>query len=329
MNVQPVRLPEIANLLTGRNDGAMSREIREGLTAPRKFLPCKYFYDGRGSALFERICALPEYYQTRTELAILRRAAPAIMENLSEGNLIELGSGANRKVRMLLDAANGTRRKIRYVPIDVCEPMLQQAAADLLARYPELTIRGIVADFTRNLEGIDLAGAKLIVFFGSTIGNFSEEDCIALLRSVARSMQRTDRFLVGVDMIKSRDLMEAAYNDTRGVTAQFNKNILTVVNRALHANFDLTLFDHVAFYHERRECIEMHLCANRDLSVFVADLNLSITMKKGETIFTEICRKFSRERVERLADAAGLEIKRWFSDPREWFSLVEMMPASS
>jgi L-histidine N-alpha-methyltransferase len=329
MNVQPARLPEIANLLAGRKGASLSPEVREGLTTHQKFLPCKYFYDGRGSELFERICTLPEYYQTRTELSILRSAAAAIMGEMREGNLVELGSGANHKIRVLLDAANGTRRKIRYVPVDVCEPMLKRAAADLLARYPELAVFGIVADFTRDLDGIDVAGTKLIMFFGSTIGNFSEEDCIVFLRSVARSMTGSDRFLVGVDMVKDRGLMEAAYNDRQGITAQFNKNILNVINRELHADFDLSFFDHVAFYNDERECIEMHLKANRDVSATVADINLTVTMKKGETIFTEICRKFSRERLEQAASAAGLEIKRWFSDPREWFSLVEMTPADS
>ncbi len=320
---------EVANLLTGEKGAGMRAEVLEGLTAPQKYLPCKFFYDSRGSALFEQICDLPEYYQTRTELSILQASAPAIMENLPHGSLIELGSGANRKVSMLLDAANGTRPKIRYVPVDVCEPMLRQASADLLDRYPDLAVSGIVADFTRDIDAISLAGPKLITFFGSTIGNFSEEDCAQFLQNVAGLMGSSDHFLVGVDMIKKRNLIEAAYNDAQGITARFNKNILSVMNHSLGANFDLSAFDHVAFYNEERECVEIHLRANRDVSVTLADIDLRVTLNKGETIFTEICRKFSREKVEQAASEAGLEIKRWFSDPRGWFSLVEMARAAS
>jgi L-histidine N-alpha-methyltransferase len=317
---------DIINCMTGSDRNEMKQEVLNGLTAPQKYLPCKYFYDSRGSALFEQICLLPEYYQTRTELEILTYYAPAIMQGLSEGNLIELGSGANWKIRVLLDAANGSRPGIRYVPIDVCEQVLRTASTELLDLYPGLAVLGIVADFTKDMDLLLVEGAKLITFFGSTIGNFNEKESRVFLRNIAKLMGRGDRFLVGMDMIKSKDVLEAAYNDAEGVTAEFNKNILTVMNRELRATFDLSSFDHLAFYNGERECIEMHLRANRDVAATIADVDLHMTMERGETIFTEICRKFSTMKVKQMAAEAGLMITRWFSDPREWFSLVEMMP---
>jgi L-histidine N-alpha-methyltransferase len=317
---------ELINCAITTDRESMMQEIFDGLTAQQKYLPCKYFYDGYGSALFERICHLPEYYQTRTELSILRTAAPVIMKDLKQGNLIELGSGANWKIRTLLDAANGSRPNIRYVPVDVCEPALRQAAEDLTERYPELAVTGIVADFHRDMDRIMIDGDKLITFFGSTIGNFNEEEGRAFLENIAAAMTLRDRFLVGVDMIKPKEVLEAAYNDAQRTTAAFNRNILTVLNRELSAAFDPSLFDHVAFYNEKRECIEMHLRANREISADIGELDLHLSMKRGETIFTEICRKFSREKVEEMAAEAGLAITRWFTDEKGWFALVEMMP---
>jgi L-histidine N-alpha-methyltransferase len=248
------------------------------------------------------------------------------MKDLKQGNLIELGSGANWKIRTLLDAANGSRPNIRYVPVDVCEPALRQAAEDLTERYPELAVTGIVADFHRDMDRIMIDGDKLITFFGSTIGNFNEEEGRAFLENIAAAMTLRDRFLVGVDMIKPKEVLEAAYNDAQRTTAAFNRNILTVLNRELSAAFDPSLFDHVAFYNEKRECIEMHLRANREISADIGELDLHLSMKRGETIFTEICRKFSREKVEEMAAEAGLAITRWFTDEKGWFALVEMMP---
>jgi L-histidine N-alpha-methyltransferase len=317
---------EIINCGISADRESMIQEVFAGLTAPQKYLPCKYFYDSYGSALFERICHLPEYYQTRTELSILRTAAPAIMKNFKEGNLIELGSGANWKIRTLLDAATESGPNIRYVPVDVCEPALNQASVDLLDRYPDLIVTGIVADFHRDMDGIMVDGNNLITFFGSTIGNFNEAESKVFLNAIATAMKPRDRFLVGMDMIKPKKMLEAAYNDAQGVTAKFNKNILAVMNRELQSTFDLSFFDHVAFYNAERECIEMHLRANRNISVTIAGLDLRVTMKKGETIFTEICRKFSTATVKQMAAEAGFMITRWFSDPRGWFSLVEMMP---
>ncbi len=306
----------------------MKDEVGTGLRAEQKYLPSKYFYDSRGSALFERICELPEYYQTRTEMAILKKSARQIMRDMKQGNLIELGSGANWKIRHLLDAA-GTRSRIRYIPVDVSESALVAAVEELLCLYPELSISGIVADFEREISAICREGVSLITFFGSTIGNFTPGEADRFLASLAKVMSERDRLLLGVDLVKNRELLEAAYNDEQGITAEFNKNILAVVNRELQADFDLHSFDHVAFFDPRTESIEMHLRANEDMVVDVAGLDLKVRMHRGETIFTEVSRKFRSAAVEAMAAQAGLRIAGWYTDKKEWFALAEMVKKRS
>ncbi|MBZ0156213.1 MAG: L-histidine N(alpha)-methyltransferase [Alphaproteobacteria bacterium] len=312
----------------------LKEDARRGLTAPRKFLPSKYFYDDRGSRLFREICRLPEYYLTRTELLLLRRSARSIMGGMQAGDIIELGSGENRKIRMLLDAVHAScLPSLRYVPIDVSAGTLLGAARELLHAYPGLRVCGVVADFTRDLarhlERISFEDRMLLTFFGSTLGNFTEEESLSLLQNVARILQKGDLFLLGVDRVKRRDVLESAYNDRRGITSAFNKNILHVLNRELHAHFPVESFDHLAFYNEEEERVEMHLRAVRRLSVAIEDLEEVVEIEEGETILTEICRKFSREKVERMCSATGLSVLRWHSDAREWFSLVELAPCSA
>ncbi|MFA5354950.1 MAG: L-histidine N(alpha)-methyltransferase, partial [Thermodesulfovibrionales bacterium] len=293
----------------------------------QKSLPSKYFYDARGSELFDSICRLPEYYQTRTELAILRSSAVSIVEAMREGDIVELGSGANLKIRALLDASfRDCTSDICYVPVDVSESALLESSTELLDIYPGLRIRGIVADFTKHIEKIPSGRQRLFLFFGSTIGNFSDEERRCLLEGIAGLMEPEDRFLLGIDMIKPANLLERAYNDRQGITADFNRNVLQVLNRELKADFETSHFDHLAFYNEEKEQVEMHLRANRDISAEIRGLGLRVEMEEGETIHTEICRKFSMESAEAMAEEAGLRIERSFSDPRGWFSLVELAP---
>ncbi len=301
------------------------RDVLRGLTSVQKSVPSKYFYDPYGSQLFDAICGLPEYYQTRTELSILRNSAAHIVRNLREADIVELGSGSNVKIRTLLDACLGTyRTDICYVPVDVSESALVKSSVELIDSYPDLKIAGIVADFTEHIGQIPAGRQRLFLFFGSTIGNFAGEARIGLLKSVAGMMGPGDRFLLGIDMIKPAEALEMAYNDSRGVTAQFNKNILNVLNRELKADFAPSHFDHVAFYNAGKEQVEMHLRANRSISVEIDGLGMRVSMEKGETIHTEICGKFSRESAGAMAAEAGLRINRWFTDPRSWFSLVEL-----
>jgi len=300
-------------------------DVFRGLTSTKKFVPSKYFYDEAGSLLFEQICSLPEYYQTRTELSILRANAPDIMQGFNKGYLIELGSGANWKVCTLLDTVmHSPASDICYLPVDVSESALYTSSRDLMQRYPGLKVTGLIADFTRHIGWVPEDRSKLFLFLGSTIGNFDDEARSGLLKNVAGLMKRGDRFLVGIDMMKDAGILELAYNDSRGITAEFNRNILNVINRELAANFDTRYFDHQAFFDTSKEQIEMHLRANRNTSVWIEALGIRADLEEGDTIRTEICKKFSRESTEAMAHEAGLKIERWFSDPREWFSLIEL-----
>jgi L-histidine N-alpha-methyltransferase len=316
---------EILNHIRDKFQDEMGRDALRGLTFRQKSVPSKYFYDARGSRLFRKICSLPEYYQTRIELSILKRSAAHIVKDLRGADIVELGSGGNLKIRTLLDACCRTRHAdIRYVPVDVSESALVRSSAELLDLYPDLKIVGIVADFTKHLQKIPAGRERLFVFFGSTIGNFPGRERVGLLKSVAAMMRPGDRFLIGIDMIKPAEVLERAYNDSRGVTAEFNRNILNVLNRELNADFALSHFDHAAFYNAGKEQVEMHLRANRSVSVEIGMLGMHVSMERGETIHTEICGKFSRESAGAMAEEAGLRINRWFTDPQGWFSLMEL-----
>lgn len=307
------------------------KNVRQGLSRPQKAIPAKYFYDEKGSRLFERICRLPEYYPTRMEISILERCAPQIMAFFSgeRGDLVEIGCGSNAKVRRLLEAAGPEAlAHIRYVPMDISGDFLRHSAARLLRDYPSLTICGLVADFTRHLAHLP-PGRRLIAFFGGTFGNFNNVQGLRLLRQFAGLMGPRDRLLIGLDMVKPVPVLEAAYNDSAGVTARFNRNILSHVNRCLKAEFDPDDFAHRAFFNRDLERIEMHLAARRKLRVGIADLGMRVEMEKGETIHTEISRKFSRISAEDLFREAGVCVSAWHADERGWFSLVELRKACS
>ncbi len=315
---------EILNCLADDGKHKDISLIRQGLARSPKRLPCKYFYDALGSRLFEEICGLPEYYLTRTEMAVLARQAPAIMAFFAEenGDLVELGSGSNLKIKLLLDGAgNSSARRIRYVPVDISASALLDSAQELLYLYPDLPILGIIADFTRHLEVLP-PGRKLITFLGSTIGNFSDQERVAFLKNIAASMSPADRFLLGLDMVKPVDIIEAAYNDSRGVTAAFNKNILSHLNNAWDGDYNPDDFDHLAWFNPSRERVEMYLQATRPVSARLAALDLPVVCHPGEVILTETCQKFSLQKARRDFQEAGLAVDSWFSDSRNWFSLV-------
>lgn len=315
----------ITNCLQDHFRSSMAEDIREGLSRPQKTLPCKYFYDERGSRLFEEICRLPEYYLTRAEMAILEQRAPELMEGLFDLDLVEIGSGANWKIKILFSAADRLQRKtLRYVPVDVCEEELLVSARDLLNSFPELAIHGVVGDFTCHMDRVPNERQRKFAFFGSTIGNFTAEDSASFLSHVADSMNRGDTFLLGCDMIKSVQIMEKAYNDSRGVTAAFNKNILQVINDELAANFDLNDFRHVAYFNHEEQRIEMHLEAARDMDVVISDLGMAFDFRKGETIHTEICRKFTPATMKQMVEEAGFRIDKWLTDDKRAFSLLRL-----
>jgi L-histidine Nalpha-methyltransferase len=320
---------DIVNYLTVDYRTEIARDIRSGLTQPQKSIPSKYFYDQEGSQLFDRICGTPEYYPTRTELSILSQAAEEIMSFFSagEGDLVELGSGANTKIRKLLDAVPASDlHRIRYIPVDISESSMVAATRELLEVYASVSVFGIIADFTRHLSLLP-RGRKLILFFGSTIGNFTRDERLAFLQRIAHLMTKDDRFLVGIDMIKSVEVLEAAYNDRQGITSRFNLNLLQTINRELKANFNLEDFEHLAFFNGAKGRIEMHLRARRNIEVTIANLALVVKLQRGETIHTENCHKFTRESAARNFKQAGLRVTRWFTDAKGWFSLVELKRA--
>jgi L-histidine N-alpha-methyltransferase len=306
-------------------------DVVRGLSSPRKSIPSKYFYDPRGSALFDAICELPEYYPTRTEIAILRASAESIMSFFSErkGDLVEIGCGSDLKIRQLLDRTDRAfLSNIRYVPIDISADCLNGPLRKLSRDYAPMEVRGLIADFTRDLEGMP-AGRKMIAFFGSTFGNFMPEESIRFLRRFAAAMTREDRFLIGIDMVKPVETIEAAYNDAAGVTAEFNLNILRHLNRRFKADLDTSDFEHVAFYDTELERIEMHLRAKKNLMGSIPGLSMQVSFSKGETILTEISQKFSRRSATERFRRAGFRPVAWHMDAKGWFSLVELQKTES
>jgi L-histidine N-alpha-methyltransferase len=316
---------QVRNYMQESYRTAITKDAISGFTAAQKFIPSKYFYDLRGSQLFEDICNLPEYYPTRTEISILKHAAPKMMHSFARGDIVELGSGANRKIRIFLDSAGKDRLPLlRYIPVDVSESALKEASEELHNIYPDLAVLGIIADFTLHMDAIPCDNPRMIMFLGSTIGNFDEKMQKHFLRLVAGSMNPDDRFVIGFDMIKPKETMEAAYNDSRGITSKFNKNVLHVLNRELNANFKPSHFDHVAFFNDDKERVEMHLRVNRETVVTINDLDLEIRLDKNETIHTENSCKFSKSRVKKMVSEAGLTINEWYFDSKKWFSLAEL-----
>jgi len=307
----------------------LEEDVRRGLTASPKTLPSKYFYDAIGSKLFEDITRVPEYYLTRTEGALLEALAPRLMLELAPVDIVELGAGSSSKTRRLLDARNGLRDPIRYVPIDVDELTVEAAAARLIADYPFLHVHAVVGDFERHLEHVpSSAGRRLVLFLGSTIGNLdppARQQLLTQIRSLLRAPQ--DRFLLGLDLVKDKVLLEAAYDDASGVTRAFNRNILEVVNRGVDGDFRPEAFRHVAFFNEAESRIEMHLVPGVAQDVKLRRLGLDIRVSPEESIWTESCYKFTRGRAQAMLDGAGLRLERWHVDPDAYFAVAVAAPA--
>jgi L-histidine Nalpha-methyltransferase len=280
----------------------MADDVREGLSRHFKELPPKYFYDARGSELFDRITSLPEYYPTRCERSILNRYAPRLVNGTEE--LVELGSGMASKTRALLYAMAGAGSLRRYVPFDCDESVVQACAIELVELYPGLEVHGVVGDFERDLERLPGGESRLFAFLGGTIGNLYPDQRERFLGRLRDLMVPGDRLVIGTDLVKDRDVLEAAYNDSQGVTAEFNRNVLRVVNEGLGANFRPEAFEHVAFFDEANSWIEMRLRANGAQQVRIDGANLELTFADGEEIRTEISAKFTEEVVERELTAA-------------------------
>ncbi len=303
---------------------AAGEDVFKGLTQTPKTLPPKYFYDDHGSLLFEKICELPEYYVTRTETQILQNYASEIAHLTGPCELVELGSGSSTKTRILLDAYQELGHPLHYLPIDISGGILEQTARSLLTEYPTLHIHGIVSTYETALKHLNPSPlpSRMIGFIGSTLGNLKPEDCHAFFAHVVDALQPGDYFLLGVDLHKSKSILEPAYDDSQGVTAEFNLNMLRHLNRLFVGNFDLSQFEHLAFYNEKEHQIEMHLKSLKNQIVELKTLNLTVEFQEGETIHTEISRKFQFEQIQAELKTLGLvSLKNW-TDENQWFGLM-------
>ncbi|MFB7307148.1 L-histidine N(alpha)-methyltransferase [Streptomyces sp. NPDC056192] len=299
-------------------DAALRADVLHGLTRHPKTLPPKWFYDAHGSELFEEITRLPEYYPTRAEREILVARAPEIAAASGAKTLIELGSGSSEKTRHLLDALPGLHS---YVPVDVSESALRGAAEALLVERPDLSVHALIADFTGELVLPDTPGPRLVAFLGGTIGNLLPDERAVFLKSVRSLLSPGDALLLGTDLVKDEEVLVAAYDDAAGVTAAFNKNVLTVVDRELGADFDPADFDHVALWDRRQEWIEMRLRARRALTVKIPALDLVVPFEAGEGLRTEVSAKFRKEGIRGELATAGLRLTQWWTDSADRFAL--------
>ncbi|MEA2380477.1 MAG: L-histidine Nalpha-methyltransferase [Solirubrobacteraceae bacterium] len=306
------------------DERSLADDVLDGLTRPFKEIQPKHFYDARGGDLFDRITELPEYYPTRAERAILETRGSAAVAELGAAEIVELGSGTATKTRLLLHALHDAGTLRRYVPIDVTEGLVRSTAEELVDELPGLAVHGIVGDFERHLRHVPppRAGPRIVAFLGGTIGNFPPGSRRRFLRSMAKLLRPgVDRLLLGTDLVKDVATLEAAYNDSEGVTADFNRNVLRVLNRELRADFDVDAFEHVAFYDHDREWIEMRLRAQRRMDVRIGALDLDIAFAAREEMRTEISAKFTPERLRGDLAAAGLHPVEVMTDPDELFAL--------
>jgi L-histidine N-alpha-methyltransferase len=304
-----------------RSRQQMVRDVRLGLTKTPKQLSPKYFYDERGSQLFEAITQLPEYYLTRAERLLLEQRIGEIVAYARPCSLVELGAGSATKTRIILDEMRSSGCAECYVPVDVSRDFLEATAVQLRADYPDVDIKPVVSDITEPFTIPPLASPTLVAFLGSTIGNFTREQAIALLSHIAGEMSSADRFLLGADLIKDPAIINSAYNDSRGVTAAFNLNVLERLNRELNADFPIADYEHRAFYSSENHRVEMHLIARKRHKVVIPEIG-EIAFEKGETIRTELSYKYDRAILEDILTASGLKLEKWMPDGAGSFALV-------
>ncbi|WP_219414453.1 L-histidine N(alpha)-methyltransferase [Pseudonocardia nigra] len=303
-------------------DAALRADVLAGLTASPKHLPPKWFYDARGSELFEQITELPEYYPTRTERALLERSVDEIAARSGADMIVELGSGSSAKTRLLLDAFTRAGSLRSYVPQDVSEPALQLAMDALGAEYPTLDLHGVVGDFTRHLDRLPGSGRRMVAFLGGTIGNLLPAERAAFLTELRAVLAPGEQLLLGTGLVTDPAVLVPAYDDAAGVTAEFNRNVLRVLNRELGADFDVDAFAHRALWDAENAWIEMRLVASRPMTVTVAELGLAVGFAAGEEMCTETSAKFHLDGVRAELAAAGFGVAQVWTDPQERFALT-------
>jgi dimethylhistidine N-methyltransferase len=302
-----------------------AEDVSEGLSASPKHLPCLYFYDYRGSLLFEDICRLPEYYLTRVEADILKTHSEEIISFISADTvLVELGSGSCIKTQYIIEELLNQHDKVTYSPIDISKKMLKESAVSLLEQYDDLEIISIAAEYSEGLRQLDMRRdqPKLILWLGSSIGNFEQREAIQFLKKTVKTLSSKDFLLVGFDLIKDKKILEEAYNDSQRVTAEFNLNLLTRINRELDGEFKPDQFRHRAVFNKEKSRIEMYLISTCEQDVYIADLNTTYHFDEGERIHTENSHKYSLEAIGSMAEQVGLKIiSQWF-DPKMYFNLT-------
>ena len=318
--------PVIEVHLTEADAAASLREdVRVGLTAARKWLPPKWFYDARGSELFERITLLPEYYPTRAEREVLTARAPefaAAAKAAGVDTLVELGSGSSEKTRLLLDGLRAAGTLRRFVPLDVSESALTECATAIAIDYPGVSVHGVVADFTRHLERVPTSETgRAVAFLGGTIGNLVPDERAEFLARLRKVLDPGELLLLGTDLVKDPAVLVPAYDDAAGVTAEFNRNVLRVLNRELGADFDVDAFEHVALWDAGNEWIEMRLRASRPMRVHIAQLQMDVRFDAGEELRTEVSAKFRRDGISAELADAGLRLDRWWTDGQDRFAV--------
>ncbi len=312
---------ELINYLPNIGINNVREEILEGLRATPKYLSPKFFYDGKGSDLFEQITHLKEYYPTRTEKKIISSLGEKLDVSFKNLHVIELGSGDSSKISLLFNQISADELKtVTYFPVDISQSAIEKSASELIQQFSLKNITGIVVDFFHQLKLIPKPGRRLFCFFGSTIGNFDTSQARGFMKQLGNTMQSGDSLLLGMDMVKNISVLESAYNDDKGVTEEFNKNILSVVNNLTDSDFSTSGFEHYAFFNVEKSRIEMHLKALKDVEVNLGSEKFHIS--KGETIHTENSCKFNLDDIERFGMWAGLETVQVFNDPNKWFSLV-------
>ena len=315
------------------------------LASKNKYLSPKYLYDKVGSQLFEQICIQPEYYLTRTEASILSKYAPFISNLLGNNiHIIELGSGSSSKTAILLSRFSSQKKRIYYFPIDISSTILAESAQRLKSQFPKANIVGIASDYNMGIERAaaeckvaekvkkknnndDISYTKLVLFLGSSIGNFELIEARSLLRSVRQRLNASDFLLVGFDLQKDESVLNAAYNDKAGITAKFNLNLLARINRELVGNFELEKFEHYAFYNHEQHRMEMHLISKIDQQLYIGALGKTFSLKKGESIHTENSYKYSLNQIDALAEDCGFSIEKNFTDKKRWFNLALLSPS--
>ena len=314
---------ECENIQPTRTITGLDEDIRNGFLERPRVLQPKYFYDERGSNLFTQICDTPEYYPTRTENSLLEQFSLDIISLANPSKIIELGSGNSQKTRHLFDACESLGKTTSYAPMDVCEEILIDSCLSLEAEYPWLHLQPLMGDFMAGLKNLPNHNDRnLILFLGGSIGNFSPDDANVFLQEIYQTMQSGDYFLLGADRKKELSVLNAAYNDAQGITAEFNLNILRVLNNELESNFNVNEFEHLAEYNNELDRIEMHLVSCKDQTVEINGINEQVRLHEGEKILTEISCKYSFEKLESLIEQSGFTIEQHYQPANKYFSLV-------